>query len=151
MSYKWILLCFRWLYLIPNITLQKRRQALYPLVATHTWIASSCLPRILGLVLRIGILPHHTVTKRESKVLVRRTGEGRSLVSAPLLPSLPPRLFLPPHELPLFVCSKEHRGIKLRRGYQFLLLCLTEDAVYRSQAGAWGKIQFSFKILLHRE
>lgn len=129
----------------------KKRQVLYPLVATLAGIVSSCLPRSLGPLPRNGIHRHHTPTKRESTVLVRRIGEGHSLVSAPLLPSLPPHLFLPPRWLLLIVCSREHRSIKLHRVYQFLLLCLAEDAVWRRQAGAWGKTQFSVKFLMRRE
>lgn len=137
--------CFRWLDLIWKITPQvRRRPALYPLVATRAGIASSRLLRSPGPFPRNGISPHHTMTKREPKVLVRRIGEGHSLASAPPLPSLPPRLFLPPRWLPLFVCLREHRGIKLCRVYQFLLLCLAEDAVWRRQVGAWGKTQLWF-------
>lgn len=132
-----MLLCFRWLYPIRNITLQvKRRRACYPLGATHAGIVSSCLLRSLGPVLRNGIHRRHTVTKRESTVPVRRIGEGHSLASALLLPSLPPRLFLPPRWLLLIVCSRERRGNRLHRVYQFPLLCLAEDAVLPSQAGA---------------
>lgn len=149
-SYKWILFCFRWLHLILNVTLQlKRRRALY--LATHAGIVSSCLLRSLGPVLRNRIHRHHTVAKREPTVLFRRIGDRHSLVSAPLLPSLPPRLFLPPHGLLLIACLREHRDIKLHRVDQFPLLCLAEDAVLQRRAGAWGKTQFSVKFLLSRE
>lgn len=133
---------FRWLDLRWKIILQVgRRRAFHPLVATRAGIASSRLLRSPGPVPSSGIHPHHTTTKRESKVLVGRIGEGHSLARPPPLPSLPPRLFLPPRWLPLFVCLREHRGIRLCRVYQFLLLCLAEDAVWRRQVGAWGKTQ----------
>lgn len=139
--------CFRWLDLIWKIALQvRRRRALYPLVATHAGIASSRLLQSPGPLPRNAIHPHHTMTKRESKVLGRRSGEGHSLASASPLPSLPPRLFLPLRWLPLFVCLREHRGIKLCRVYQFLLLCLAEDAVWRRQVGAWGKTRLLFSL-----
>lgn len=136
---------FSWLDLRWKIILQvRRRWAFCPLVATRAGIASSRLLRSPGPVPRSSIHPHHTMTKRESTVPARRIGEGHSLASAPPLPSLPPRLFLPPRWLPLFVCLREHRGIRLCRVDQFLLLCLAEDAVWLRQVGAWGKTHLRF-------
>lgn len=126
----------RWMVLTLNTTLQgKRRWPMCPVLAAHAGTPSPWLPLTQGSA--PSTHPHPIVGRGES--MARTITGSRPFAPLPPLPLLSPHLFLPPPRPPPFVCLKELRGVRRSLVCQVLLLSITEDAAWQSQAGPWGR------------